>query len=537
MKNEAQSKLGVARSSGRVVFSTLYRETFDYLPEYIANFLHFVSNSTLLINMPADHYEKAVRLPDVNRLQFGNRVQFVRAHAPRQNFGSGLLLAHLYNFSLARQVQDFDYFCTLASNALFFREFNLLECIQVIMREKKVPTVPVTTSDRSGNWAKIMASRPLLDFMAEQGFEKFCCNQIEGMIASVANWEKVASRQKLFEEIEANFTDDKIRFPVEEVLPGTIMANEGDGGFTHLCWNHWERVPSGGKVRFDDLLSLPNRRYSPQTFAVKWFDRDARAPITHALTDPLMNERLQQVAAAVNLAAPIDLVACHHLFEAAAHAVRERFNPIPLITQPTSRTEARYQYDGPIDRRYFPLWPDEKSPEFLFLEQYEKVTARFEIQISANRIAINWLGGELASLPVDARRHRKLAYLYVPLPTMALLADTCLELRVIRRAATRSEGQVDAGSPKTEEPDNPAVLLALDFNNRYGRLVIHANGRYEAIPFDHRSGCDDGNEARFYFRLGQNVGGDSRQSTHIGLPVVAGDDVTFSLTAWMARQD
>lgn len=537
MRDEAQSKFSVVRPSGRVVFSTLYREAIDYLPAYIANFLQFVDNSTLMINMPVDLYEKVVRMPGMNRLQFGNRVQLVRAHAPRHAFGSGLLLGHLYNFSLARQVLEFDYFCTMASNAIFFRKFNLLECIQVILREKKVPVVPVTTDDRSGNWSKILASRPLLAFMAEQGFEKFCCNQIEGMIASFENWEKVSSRQKLFEEIEANFTDDKMRFPVEEVLPGTIMANEGDGGFTHLCWNHWDRIHSGGKVRFDDLLSLPNRPYSAQTFAVKWVDRDARSPITYALTDPLMFERLQQVLAAVNLTAPADLIACHHLFEAAASAVRERFNPIPLVIQPTFTTDARYQYDGPIDRRYFPLWPNEKSPEFLYLEQYDTVTARFAIQISANRIAINWLGGELASLPIDAQRHRRLAYLYVPLPTMALPADTCLELRVIRRTATRSEGQDGVGSPKTDDADNPAVLEASAFNNRFGRLVIHANGRYQAITFDHRSGCDDGNEARFYFRLGQNVGGDSRQSTHIGLPVVAGDDVSFFLTAWMARQD
>jgi len=528
---------GSGRLAGRVVFSTLYRESLDYLPVYVAQFLRCVDDGPLLINMPGDLYDKATRLPDVDRLQSGKRVRFVRAHAYRHAFGSGLLLAHLFNFSLARQVWEFDYFCTLASNAVFFRRFDPLECIQVILREWKVPTVPVTTDDRSGNWPKILGSRPLLAYMAEQGFEKFCCNQIEGLFASVRNWERVASRQKLFEEIEAAFNDDRTRFPVEEVLPGTIMANEGDGAFTHLCWNHLERVPSGGKVRFDDLLALPNRRYSAQTFAVKWVDRDARSPVTHALTDPVMNERLRQVAAAVHLTSPVELIACHHLFEAAASALRKRFNAVPLIVPPAGRTEARFQYDGPIDRRSFPLWPDDNSPEFLFLEQYDAVTARFAIQLAGNSVAITWQGGELAALPVDARRHRRLAYLYLPLPAVTLAAETCLELTVIRKAATSNDDRKSGNSSTTDAPDNPAVLEALAFNNRYGRLVTHVSGRYEAITFDHRSDGEENNDARFYFHLGQNMSGDGNQATHIGLPVVAGDDVTFCLSAWVVRRD
>lgn len=516
----------------KVCFSSLFRESLSFLPTYVGNFLEHVECGFLMVNLPRDVYEKAVRLPEFARQEHASRVRLVCAHGPRHAFGSGLLLAHLYNFSLARQTQDFDYFCAVASNAIFFRRFNLMECIQVMNREKKVPTVPVTTEDRSGNWPKILGSKPLLEFMNAQGYEKFCCNQIEGMISSVANWEKVAARQSLFAEIEVNFADDKMRFPVEEVLPGTIIANEGDGRFTHICWNHWERVPCGGKVRFDDLLQLPNRRYSPQTVAVKWVDRDAQSPLTLALTDRDMHKQFRSVADAVKASSPTSLIAYHHLFDAAAKNIRIQFQSKSLICAPRFSTDGLFEFEGPVDRRCFALWPNEKSPEFLFLEQFDKVSAQFTIRVTADCVSIDWHSGDLTSLPTDVWRHRRIAYFYIPLPELSLPAGTCLELTVARTSGT-------AGTTETtvmpSGQDNPAVLDGLAFTNRYGRLVTHDHGRYEAVNLDHGTALDEGNQWRLYFHLSAAMQSDSTQRAHIGLPVVAGDNVSYSLNAWIPK--
>ncbi|MFC0502105.1 hypothetical protein [Asaia krungthepensis] len=273
----------------RFVFATNYNEGEDFLALYIENFLHYTDEScSLIINLAPGR-----RLADP-ALRSAGRVHIFNGETHRSKWGMGIALGHLESYAYAaRHLGSFDYFCTLASNALFFRALDKQAILNRLAAGGIFPEahgrdyradhdIPVTGFERDeGSWAWVgfnqSASfrRCLADICR---IERCTVTQIEGFVASREDWDIILAFEPQIRLLQAALAmdpdDPRNYMAVEEMLFSTFVMQHGSGRFTHLCFMFWDGL---GRVGPKELLStLP--ALPPYLCSAKWFERSITDP-------------------------------------------------------------------------------------------------------------------------------------------------------------------------------------------------------------------------------------------------------------------
>ena len=255
------------RAAGTVVFSALFNESDAFLATYVLNFLSNTGDGAfLVINLPSD---RKVSCPEADGSE---RVLVFSGEVQRRKFGHTLLVGHLESFEHAIQaLGGFDFFCPLASNSLFARPFNLQAALE------KLKVKPKTTSNDLDNllevwwWVKVKRNPRFIAFLKSVwGLTHVSQNQIEGLFASRNDW--AVLHQRLPQILELGGTiEPEMEFPMEEILPATLIKQFGSGHFAFICHIFWARSYQG-KVVLADILDMP-QLFPDEICVLKWFAR------------------------------------------------------------------------------------------------------------------------------------------------------------------------------------------------------------------------------------------------------------------------
>ena len=312
------------RAAGRVVFSALFNESEAFLAAYVRNFLNNTGdNAFLVINLPSGRQIPCREAEESERvLVFPGKVQ-------RRKFGHTLLAGHLESFEhAARTLGGFDFFCPLASNSLFARPFNLLAAVE------KLKVKPVTTSNDLDNllevwwWVKVRRNPRFIAFLKDVwDLTHVSQNQIEGLFASRNDWAVLHERLPQILEVGETIEPDQ-EFPMEEILPATLMKQFGSGYFTYICHIFWTRSYQG-KVVLADILDMPTL-FPDEICILKWFERNPYDVATAAVSTGWIRNLLGQVSDDLQTEPPATRFARRMVLEQMARVLAERegFGPV-----------------------------------------------------------------------------------------------------------------------------------------------------------------------------------------------------------------
>jgi hypothetical protein len=268
------------------IFSCLFAEDLEYLQSYITNFLNFTDKNCALIVNCSNH-------DDISALgSIDDRVHIHSGSTQRSKVGPTLLLGHLENFAVARETFGaFRYFCTTASNALFVNRLRGDIVPELMTHHGGDDAFDIDHLPAAWHWPEVERDPIFLDYVRSIGLTAIRSSQIEGLCAAREDWDHVAGHHVFLDQAAQRGLQT---FPYEEVFPITILMGQASGRFGILCHNFWDRfTTSAGAARFDDLVQplvdfeQPLRTWgSNRVFAMKWFPRDPRNPITALLCQP-----------------------------------------------------------------------------------------------------------------------------------------------------------------------------------------------------------------------------------------------------------
>ncbi|SDB49621.1 hypothetical protein [Belnapia rosea] len=334
--------------AGRVVFSQLYNESDAFLRPCIEGFLAQTGpEAVLVLNLPMG------RVVDPAMHGISSRVFLINGKVQRHPFGHTLLGGHLECFAFARErLGVFGHFCTLASNSLLVRRFDLAATLASLAESRHEAPFDIEALPEFWHWAKMRQTPELLAALRRDwGITRCIGQQIEGLFATRKDWEELAAR-----------TDDVARFgaamrpelplPLEEILPGTCFTHFGSGHFTWICHVFWDRLgpaqSMNGNVGPADVLGMAER-FPPHICALKWFERSPAAVETAAVLQPWSRLALGELAEAVATGDADRLFIQRGVLERLADAVRQRQGFAPYCAVPGWAAEgvlARFSAEG-----------------------------------------------------------------------------------------------------------------------------------------------------------------------------------------------
>ncbi len=250
-----------------VVFSALFNESDAFLTTYVQNFLNNTGDGAfLVINLPAGRTIPCPVAEESARVSvFSGRIQ-------RRKFGHTLLSGHLESFEQAsRVVGRFDFFCPLASNSLFARPFNLQAATDRLKVKPGNASNDLDSLPEVWWWAKVKRNPRFIAYLKDVwGLTHASHNQIEGFFATRDDW--AVLHQRLPQILELGGTiEPEMEFPMEEILPATLIKQFGSGHFAFICHIFWTRSYQG-KVVLADILDMP-QLFPDEICVLKWFAR------------------------------------------------------------------------------------------------------------------------------------------------------------------------------------------------------------------------------------------------------------------------
>ncbi|WP_029312871.1 MULTISPECIES: hypothetical protein [Acidiphilium] len=380
------------------VFSVLYNESYEFFQMLVWNFLHFTdSDSALIVNLG-----KSTEIPD--ELEISERVHIIRG-GQRAAWGHTLLNGHIESFRYAELIfPNFGWFVPIASNSLFFRRFEpdlararLVESIQ----EDSYRCTTWKELPNEWHWPKLRGFAAAGARLHERwGIDRLVGDQIEGFIASRADWGLVA---EIHEDL-LNYWQG-LRAPLEEILPGTVIDLIGTGQRTTLCKMFWKNdFKEKGLVQFSDLLD--SKRLSPNICLLKWFRRDPNAPETILVATPLGQSLIEELRTessyTIKTRIFIFLTYIHDAFEQ-TKVECDFYNcaPFPPITWETVAVRQQCSLYG--TQRF-----DESAPFLFFENTGERLQITIELEADGRVKAACW--------PLQGTGEANLiSYLYLPL--------------------------------------------------------------------------------------------------------------------------
>jgi hypothetical protein len=373
----------------RTVFSVLYNESDEFLPRLINNFLSFTnSNSYLVINLPPG------RIPCLESVYWAGRVFIFNGAVSRAKVGHSLLLGHIESFDFfIKAVGDFELFCPLASNSLFFRHYDIKAAVARLQASQGKLLVSLDELPSSWWWVNVKKSVRFVAFLRDRwGLVRVSASQIEGLLAARADWETLHSRMNEIAELGATI-DRENAFPLEEILPSTFFTNFGSGQFTHICHMFWNRhKTSGGLARIDDFLDTQTK-ISDHICVMKWFRREAHAIETAAVTQDWSARLLNELQSSLEKGQSRDLLTQRMIIEELAISLRkkEKWGPLAQCLRSDALAEPD-SYEFSLQRvhavrQQISLGTAKKdcaaSPAYIYMEN-TKHEVELEVHITQN---------------------------------------------------------------------------------------------------------------------------------------------------------
>ena len=474
-----------------VVFSALFNESDAFLATFVRNFLNNTADGAfLVINLPAGRQIACREAEDSERVvMFSGQVQ-------RRKFGHTLLTGHLESFEHAsRTLGGFDFFCPLASNSLFARPFNLPAALE------RLKVKPVTTSNDLDDlmevwwWVKVKRNPRFIAFLKRVwGLTHVSQNQIEGLFAARSDW--AVMHERLPQVLELGGTiEPEMEFPMEEILPATLIKQFGSGHFAYICHIFWTRSYQG-KVVLADILDMPSL-FPDEICILKWFERDPNDSATAAVSTGWIQNMLAEVSEDLRVAPAPTRFAHRMILEEVARflAGRESFAPMTAgwwteASEPAQRRVALTRTIT-VQREMIPLSIEleagrDLQPCYLYTEN-TRHQVRLSLDISeadSATIALSTsLAGEAEAPGVEPALE---GYLYL----QALVAPGSRVFRLRCEAATASMRDRITGNVVIQHgqdhrrvpPCNPVDGAASDFYYRHDP-VSDQDGLWFGIPF------------------------------------------------------
>ena len=389
---------------GRVVFSTLYNESDGFLATYVENFLrHTGPDALLVVNLPPG---RSIACPVAAN---SDRVLVITGALARRKFGHTLLNGHLESFDAAlHRFGRFDHFCSLASNSLFARRFDPVAARAALARSGHVADVDLHDLPNHWHWPMLTKSPGLIRFMTETwGLSRVVGSQIEGLFATAADWGLLHTRREEIIAFGAIMGPDG-DFPMEEILPATMICTFGSGRYVHLCHMFWDR-PFIDNVQLDDVLAI-GERFPAHVCLLKWFERSPTNLITAAAATGMAGDLTARLAAVPESQRNQRRVLYRLIFAEMARALRsqERFSSLISTWRPAA--------DGQPPKRHFgfnptldgnrqiiglPVGPDTPSGQalaYLFTEQ-TGVPLRLQLDVTDDEQTVVTLSSQPADFP------------------------------------------------------------------------------------------------------------------------------------------
>lgn len=374
------SRYEARASDSRVVLSTLFNESDDYLARYIDNFLACTPDTvSLVINFPQ------------NRQIPGNhcaspRVHIFNGQVKREKWGHTLLLGHIEAFEEACAIfPDFRYFATMASNGLMVRQLDVAAALMQLPLACDVPVAcerayeldqdidPIEpTYHGTWMWHHLRNSEGFGAYIkSDLKLERVSVTQIEGLFARRADWALLQERRAAIAGLEQFFSFENF-MAIEELLPTSIFNSFGTGEYTHICRVLWSGTR---QVTIDDLLHMAPRMPAHQC-ALKWFDRAPSAQPTLAVTTEWGRALTQMATNPTSSLAQFQKTTLTTRLVEEMHRT-EIFGPLTHAwwnSDETARTGFRWSIrDLPCDRQHVALGvphliPSRVDPAYLFME-------------------------------------------------------------------------------------------------------------------------------------------------------------------------
>ena len=171
-------------------------------------------------------------------------------------------------------------------------------------------------------------------------------------------------------------------FPMEEILPATLMCTFGSGRYVNLCHMFWDRFwnqPLSDNIRLDDVLEVGDR-FPDHVCLLKWFERSPANLVTAATATGLVGDLAARLAACPEADRGQQRVLHRLIFEELARILRphERFSSLISTWRPAAGQEPPhpFTFDRTLDvnRQVVPLAPGpeapaDQAPAYLFTEQ------------------------------------------------------------------------------------------------------------------------------------------------------------------------
>lgn len=310
-------------SEFKVVFSTLYAEDVQFLELYIYNFERFTNDDcALIINLAP----KVVADPNYREnLSSSNRVFVIADGASRLGkHGHYLLVGHIESFNWAAEKGiSFEFFCTMASNCLFIRNFDVDAAVAALTATRHAAKFSMDDLPNHWFWPQIKAHPTFLPTLRDNWkLPTIDVGQIEGLFSHSADWSLIAARLDDVVSMGSR-TENGNGFTFEEIIPTTVIINFGSREYTHIAELLYTQTTGAARlVTLNDLIYMED--YLPHhKCALKWCNRTGLSPETNALTTAWGDAALSAVRDALR---EKSVLTRHHvsvLLEGIARTLRE----------------------------------------------------------------------------------------------------------------------------------------------------------------------------------------------------------------------
>ena len=292
-------------------------------------------------------------------------------------------------------------------------------------------------------------------------------NQIEGLFAAASDWALLHARRADIVALGQTMHPEA-EFPMEEILPATLLCAFGSGQYINLCHMFWDR-PVTDNVTLDDVLGI-GERFPDHVCVLKWFERSPANLITAATAKGLVGDLAVRLRSVPEAERGQQRVLYRLIFEELARTLRphEEFSSLVSTWRPADgeqQPSRRFEFDRTLDmsRHLMPLpfGPDAPVGEnaaYLITEPTgDRLHLRFEVA-DAEQTVVALSSSVAAAGPHDETVCRASStWPAASDPVTGSSASASCPTRVAGRRSSRSASCSPAAAATSQQAPTPIV--------------------------------------------------------------------------------
>ena len=423
-----------------VVFAMLFNESAHYLSACINNFILYVDDGILIINLPEvtlNKFRAQLGEEGYTPLNLGERVFFVVSNDSRQHWGATLMLGHLYSYIQAKLYFEFEYFCTLASNSLFVKKFDLKLVNDLLdeapSRLMKPESYPESTQDRR--------SFPAFRSLLSPDVGGLYANEIEGFYSSSKNWEIMLNYRNNLEYLEKCYSkvEHHVRLAIEEFFPAMVVCGLGDRKYINIHRRLFLENGYGPPIkRYATVRDIFAIDRMPGVCGLKWFHRSSVFPATEIITNPNLNNLWEPIKVGLNSLSLNELLNFKTVLTYAVQEVESRLLGGGIVAVNLMADWGDQLFEIEIQEKCYrqvkPIHLNKVLSTFLFYELIEGVQPSIKISVkptnSGASLSIS-CKTDADFMPVSSNTENLLvAFWYLPFPPMFESKRVQIKIRI-----------------------------------------------------------------------------------------------------------